>query len=261
MKKMIFKNDIANIIVGTLLVVLAIVGYFMELFGDFLPIFLGVLLILLSIKRFVYTFQKTTSKNATLILIIEIILDFVFGGLLIYTRTHVELYVGLIVYIRGVSYLIINYIATRKIRLGQYLVNIGYITFGSFLMFTGINITDILVYGLNIIVLLIGVVFLYFGIEHLSKNKKKKPAKKVAVVEPKPITENKVEPKPVEAKPVMVKPAPKVDPKPEPKPEPKPINYESMTVAELKVLAKEKGITGVSQDKKPEIIAKIKAKQ
>ena len=136
MEKIVFKNEILNIVFGGLLLIFAIVAYFTKLVEDYLPVIIGVVLILLSIKRFYYSFKKIVSKNATLILVIELILDFVFAGLLIYLADHVELFIGLIIYTRGVSYLIINYVATRKIKVVQYILNIVFVTFGAFLMFT-----------------------------------------------------------------------------------------------------------------------------
>jgi len=88
----------------------------------------------------------------------------------------------------------------------------------------------------------------------------KEEAKKEAKKEEKPKAkkaEPKVEEK-VEAKPEK-KAEPKAEPKPEKKAEAKPeLDLESMTVAELRELAKENDMTGYSKLRKAELIAEIK---
>jgi len=51
----------------------------------------GIILIVLSAKRFIFSFKKTISKNATLVLGVELVLDFVFCGLLIYHQAQIQL--------------------------------------------------------------------------------------------------------------------------------------------------------------------------
>ena len=119
MDKMVFKNEILNIVFGSLLIILVLVGYFLDYIEDYLPYIVGAVIILLSVKRFAYTFKKISSKNATLILIIEFILDLVFAGLLMFYIGNVELFLGLVIYTRGLSYLIVNFVAARKANFDQ----------------------------------------------------------------------------------------------------------------------------------------------
>ena len=176
MNKIIFKNHILNIVIGFIMIAFTIAAYILKWYQDFLGIIVGVVLLALSVKRFIYSFKKTISKNATLVLVIELILDLVFCGLLIYYQEHIQVFVGLVLYVRAVAYLIINYITTRKVRLFQYMLNIVYITMGSFLMFTAFNFTITLEILLAVFVLLLGAFFLYVGFEDLVKNNKKKQA-------------------------------------------------------------------------------------
>lgn len=249
MKNIVFKNHIVNIIIGIILIAFTITAYFMEWYKDFLGIIVGVVLLGLSLKRFLYSFKKIIGKNATLILVLEIVLDIVFCGLLFYYQQHIQIYAGLVLYIRGVAYLIINYITTRKIKLVQYLMNIMYITLGAFFMFTALDFIQYLEIGVAVFVLILGAFFLYFGIDDTMKNKKKKNiTKKVEekyVPTPVKLEEKKVEP--VVAKPEAVKPE-VVKPK---------IDYSKLTVAELKVVAKEKNIVNYSALTKQDLIDKI----
>ena len=270
MNKLVFKNHILNIIVGVIMVGFTIAAYFLEWYQDFLGIIVGVVLLALSVKRFIYSFKKTISKNATLVLVIELILDFVFCGLLIYYQTNLQIYAGLVLYIRGVSYLVINFITTRKIKLFQYALNIVYITFGSFLMFTSYDFVSLLEILVAVFVLLLGAFFLYVGIGDAAKINKKKKAIKLAqekiISTPAKPVEKKVEPVAVETKKVEV-----VEEKPQEKPQVKPqvepvvvkpkVNYSKLTLAELKVVAKEKGLVGYSALSKAELIEKLNVRK
>ncbi|BCR35715.1 Rho termination factor N-terminal domain-containing protein [Mariniplasma anaerobium] len=284
MEKIVFKNKYLNIVIGVILVLLAGLGYFLGWVEDFLPFFIGSILILLSLKRFIFTYKKIISKNATLILVIELILDFVFAGLLIYLKDNVELFIGLIVYIRGVSYLLINYIATRKIKLLQYIMNIGYVTIGAFLMFYPLDSVTAIVITVSLLFLLVGAIFLQAGIKPFVKSKdplkkakerekvqeklvKKQEkvedkldklevkATKVAEENKKIVEESKIIQKELEKTKGSVKPKPKVE---EVTPKIQKINYEEKSLTELKAIARERNLEGVSQLNKAQLIAKLK---
>ncbi|MCD4826382.1 MAG: Rho termination factor N-terminal domain-containing protein [Acholeplasmataceae bacterium] len=273
MEKIVFKNQYLNIVIGVILVVVSIVGYILGWVEDFLPLFIGSVLILLSLKRFIYTYKKIVSKNATLILVIELILDIVFAGLLIYLKDHVELFIGLIVYIRGVSYLLINYIATRKIKLTQYILNIGYVTLGAFFMFYPLDSVSFIVITVSILFLIVGAVFMYAGIkpfmkkriakEQIKKNEKeqekieKKQEKneekleklemkvdKVAEVQKKKIEKTESLQKEIEQKKKVI--------------ETQKINLDDKTLPELKAIAKERNLEGVSQLNKAQLLIRLK---
>lgn len=277
MEKLVFKNVYLNAVFGGLLIALAILGYFLGFFADYLPIFTGAILILLSLKRFIYSFKKITSKYATLILIIELAVDIVFGGLLIYLADHVALFIGLIIYIRGVAYLLINYIATRKINLLQYVMNIGYLTIGAFLMFTGSDLDTALVIGFSALILIVGGIYFLSGLtDILEKSKQKKSKKKEnepqgqkqknEQTEETKIGEQKEKINELEQKVKEAEKKSKTVEK-EKKDLQKKVtatfkesqkstvdNFDSKTVVELKALAKEKNLQGYSQLNKSELI-------
>lgn len=177
MEKLIFKNMYVNAVIGGLFVLGAILGFVVGWIDQFLPYVIAGILVLLSLKRFVFSFKKIVSKYATLILVIELILDVVFAGLLIYLQDHYNLFIGLIIYVRGVSYLLINYIATRKIKIGQYLLNIGFVTLGSFFMFTSVNSEDVLIIGIAALMFIVGAVFLQAGLTALVNKEELEEAK------------------------------------------------------------------------------------
>lgn len=229
MKKLVFKNKILNIIVGIVLIVFTTLAYFLGWYDDALPIILGVLLLLISTKRFIFAYNKTISKKTTLIMSIEYLLDVILVGLLLYLRQDTPLFVGLIIYLRGITYLMVNYTSNKKIIFNEYILNIFYITIGAFFIFTGIDIVTYLIYITAALVLVIGLIFLLLGLsEYQVKRKKKKTVK----------TNN------------TNKTA--TNPKPQAQ-----VDYSKMTLAELQIIAKERGLTGFSNLNKADLISKL----
>lgn len=271
MEKIVFKNHILNIITGVLLIVAAIVGYLLGYIEEYLPVIIGAVLILLSAKRFIFTFKKTKSKNATLILVLEFILDLVFAGLMIYLKGHVELFVGLIIYTRGVAYLVINYVATRKVNLVQYLINIGYVTLGTFLIFSNYDSVTAVTIAVSVLLLLFGAVYLQAGVRQVVAKEKQEEAfdkkqkelkkkekedskseKKIVELETKVKEVEKEQKKIVTEKKDLEKIVNKIEQK-----KAKNIDYAALTLAELKVIAKERNLTGVSSLKKADLVDKL----
>lgn len=271
MKKMLFTNHYVNIVVGGLLVIFAFLGFFLGWFEDYLPIFVGILLILLSTKRFWFSFKKTISKNATLILVVEFILDLVFAGLMIYLQNHIDIFMGLIIYIRGVSYLLINYITTRKIDIWQYVINILYVTIGAFFLFSSIDTLDILIIFFSVLALVFGLLYLQSGVSNLVQTQKVEEAR-----EKQQKVETKLQEEKQKSKEKIDKEKQKSDDKinklekeiKELKKDQKPKDtikeddpLLQKTVVELKVIAKERGLTNLSQLNKSQLIEAINKKK
>jgi hypothetical protein len=269
MNKLVFKNNIINIIIGTILTIASIVGYFLDWFTDYLPLVIGVVLILVSLKRFFSTFKKVENKKALLVLSVELLIDVALGGLLVYTKENIELYTGGIVYVRGLSYFIVTYYAKRTIALDSTIFNILFITLGSFLLFTTLDITDFIIYGVAVLILILGLLNLGYGIHKTMQNKKTEP--KTAKEELREIMdqvdskidddideEEKEEPTVIEEVTVNeLTIEPEEDDEEEPKKE-ETVDYNEMTVAELKQLAKEHNLSGYSSLKKQELISFLK---
>lgn len=250
MEKLTFKNMFVNIVIGGILIILALLGYFLDWVEDFLPIFIGVIIVLLSVKRFIISYKIINSKNGSKILIIELALDFLFAGLLIYLRNNVDLFIGLATYSRGVSYLLINYIVTRKINITQYLINILYVTLGAFFMFYPLNSLTVLEVGVSLLFLIIGGIYLFYGISALAKKEKK--VKKVKAIEKKA---EEIEEKNDEDSELQEQIETK-ETTPEEVTESQ-VDYESKTLAELKVIAKEKDLQGFSKLNKASLIKEL----
>lgn len=290
MDKIVFKNMYVNIIIGGLLLLAALLGYFIGWIEDFLPIFVGIILLFLSTKRFAYSFKKAIGKYSTLVLVIEYVLDLVFVALLIVLQNHLNLFIGLVIYIRGVSYLIINYLATRKIKIVQYIFNIGYLTLGAFLLFSSLDIEQAMIIGVAILVLVVGGIYLQYGLQELIKKEEReeklekelkekqksqsKHLKEKQKAEIKSLEQNEKDNQKIqkleeqvklekERKASVEKENKELEKqvKSVKKTEQKPNPLEEKTVAQLRQIAKEKGLTGYSSLTKAELIAKIDEKK
>jgi len=247
MNKILFKNNLLNAILGFLFIVFTILAYFLGLYKNFLSIIVGILLILLSIKRFIYTYKKLGSKKATIILSIELLLDILFAVLLIVNVGNVAVFTGLIIYLRGFTYLMINHIATRRDVFYQYLINIGFITLGSFFIFTGIPMNDYFVLITAIAVFLIGLIYFLFGLSGIMEMKEKaNPASKNkavdTIIQDKPKSSVKNE---------TVTSKDKLEIK---------VDYSKMTLKELQVIAKNRNLSGITKLNKSEIIEVLNSK-
>lgn len=283
MKKILFKNEILNTVIGVLLIAFAIVAYFMDWMDDFFGVIIGIAIILISAKRFIETFRKIKKKETTAILVIEVVADLVCGFVLITTKsdpTRIGLFVGIVFYIRGLAYLLINYFATRRSNLLHYFLNIGFITLGSYLIFGGNTYLDVIGVIILVVIGLVGLLYAVFGIRDIVEKAKKKPkkpkkveAKKVEVKKA-AITKETTAPKEAVKQEKMSmtdsvkKTLPQTTPaKVEIKVEPtkvvvapvKPsIDYEQLTVTELKSLCKRRGLSNYATLRKNELIDLLK---
>ncbi len=274
MEKVVFKNEYVNIVIGFLLILFAILGYFFGWIEDALPIIFAIVLALFSTKRFIFSFRKAISKNTALILAIEYALDLIALGLLIYLQDYIGIFVGIIIYLRGVSYLIINYVVTRKVQVPRYILNIFFITLGSFFMFYKMDSLLILTIFVIAILVIFGAIYIFYGFKVITKRDKVRDAKLKVEKEKQKVKrfeektekqiekldeklDDKVKESEQEQKKII---ATQIKPNLQPT-KVKQQNYSELTIAELKIIAKEKGVTGVSQLNKAQIIEKLNEKK
>lgn len=281
MEKVLFKNEIVNTVLGILLIAFAITVYFTGWINEFFGIIIGIVVILFSGKRFFETFKSVKKKEAVVVLVLEIIADLVCAFMLITSKGTIGLYVGIVIYIRGFAYLLINYLASRKGNIFQYFLNIGFVTLGSYLMFGGNTYLNVLEVIIVVMIGLIGLLYAFFGIREIIEKSKKKPKKikqpaekkeSVIVQEVKPVEKKTEKPLASDEKLSMTEAVKKAIPsKDEDKPvveiteeplvvtpKPTPLDYEKMTVAELKELCKKQGLTNYASLRKNELIELLK---
>ncbi|MEC9484247.1 MAG: Rho termination factor N-terminal domain-containing protein [Candidatus Izemoplasma sp.] len=169
MKKLVFKNRIVNIVVGSIFILLAAVGYFSGWIEEFLPIFIATVILFIALKQFIFSFREISNKNAIIILLIEILLDFGIVAAMIYYGTYLNLLIGAFIYLRGLVYLIINFVTDRDIEFGEYMLHIVFITVGAFFLFTSIDTQTVLILTLTGILAIIGIIYLQDGIRKVLK--------------------------------------------------------------------------------------------
>jgi ABC-type multidrug transport system fused ATPase/permease subunit len=267
-----------NIVLGVILLVAALLGYLLSWFEDYLPYVAAGILILLSIKQFYHNYKSVSGKLPTLIIVIEFLLVLALGGLLIYLQDHVGIFIGLIVYLRGLSYLLVDYVTSEENKLLDYLLHIVYITFGSFLIFTTIDTDTILVLFIALLLLLLGAIYLQAGITSLVKKEQaeeqflkeqQEHLEQVLAEQDEVATkdeqdeiiedlEEQLEECEDEQEETVEDEQPEEVPEPE-EPEPKQTvpsvqELEAMTVADLKTMAKEHDLQGYSSLNKAELI-------
>jgi len=175
MEKLYFKNFYINIVIGALLIIFVVVGrFFTSVIEDFLPYMFASVLALITLKRFIYQFKKTSGKNVTLILGFEFFIDMIAIGLLVFLQSHISIFIGLVIYMRGVSYLLINYLSKRKIDLLSYLFNIGFVTLGAFFIFSTILNDERLLWVFTVILFVFGFLYALVGVFQWNQQKTKK---------------------------------------------------------------------------------------
>lgn len=285
MEKLFFKKMYVNFTIGVILIYFVVAGTLISnVIEEYLPVMFAGVLFLVSTKRFVFQFKKIISKNATLILAIEFLLDLIAIGLLIYLNENISIFIGIVIYLRGVSYLMINYIATRKIKLLQYILNILFVTLGAFLMFSTLLNDENLLLIFSSIIGLFGLAYILYGVLQFRKKDEKKriaeetikKQEKVEKLEEKKQEKtNKFEEKKLEKiEKIEEKKQEKIDDieskiekvKKETadlndkKTQAKPLDgsLEAMTIPQLKIVGEAKGLTGLSNLNKSEIIKKIR---
>lgn len=171
MEKLLFKNAIVNTIIGGLLIVLAIVFYFTGWVGDFLGILVGVIVALVSLKRFFDAVVDTKVGTSRTILFVEIVID-LFAAFMMITQPdkNIGLYLGIVIYTRGFAGLLITYFLSQREKIVLFLLNIIFLTGGAYFLFGGNPRLDILEIIITILIFLLGGFFLFFGVKALKNN-------------------------------------------------------------------------------------------
>lgn len=254
MERLLFKNNIINIILGFILLVFANLAYFLGWMIDLIIIMMSILIIAISLKRFIYTFKKTLSRNTKILLVFEILLDIFFASALIITKTNMEVYIGLVFYIRGLNYLIINQLSQKPIKLLIFFMNIGFMTLGCFLMFQpplGINYLLIVTY---LCYLLIGLIYLFFGILGFSSNHSAKSLIQ-ASIQKETSLKSSVPVNKLESNTASKQISKSIE---TPTEYQSSHNYNAMTVQELRSIAKDMQLHGYSKMVKSELVSAIR---
>ncbi len=170
MKKMITKNAIANIVIGSVLLIFAILAMFVFYWiSDFLSIVVGVLILYVSGVRFFHDFNKHKGTYILLTLAIEMAVIIVCAYFLIVTQAGIAPYLGLVIYLRGLVYFIVLQLKNKKAPWNKFVIYMATLSIGAYVLFSGNvyeNELEWLLFGL--IVAYAGL-FITYGIMALTK--------------------------------------------------------------------------------------------
>ncbi len=172
MKKFVFGNPILNIVFGLALIIVAILGMFVfNWFSDTLNIVIGVLIIVYTLLHFAKERTRYKDSNALLILIVEAIVAITVAVLLMFDQLGITFTLGLVLYMRGLAYLLIMQLLKLRSSFLTFVVFIAILTLGAYIWFGGPNLGELFQWILFAIIIIYGAILLYFGIDMLRQKK------------------------------------------------------------------------------------------
>ncbi|MGM0436049.1 MAG: hypothetical protein ACQEQA_03275 [Bacillota bacterium] len=179
MKNFVTKNPILNIVLGIILVGLALTAmFFTTWLEDAIVYIIAGLIIIVSIYRFYLDLKRTTDKNATIILVVELLIALGIGIYLMVEAANASRMVGFVLYLRGFTYLLTLQLLKISGSFKKFLIIIALMTLGAYMLFSGIQGEAYLQYGVFGIVTLYGLLLVFAGIQILqARPSKEKPQK------------------------------------------------------------------------------------
>ena len=193
MKSVITKNPILNLVLGIILIALALTAmFFTTWLEDAIVYIIAGLIIIVSIYRFYLDFKRTTDKNATIILVVELLGALAIGIYLMVEAksANATTMVGFVLYLRGFTYLLTLQLLKISGSFKKFLIIIALMTLGAYMLFSGVQGETYLQYGVYGIVTLYGLLLVFSGVNQLKarspkeKNLGSTPAKKTTSEKP-----------------------------------------------------------------------------
>ncbi|MFW6318870.1 MAG: hypothetical protein ACOC1L_01660 [Bacillota bacterium] len=168
MKKYLFNNGIINIVIGSLLIIFAILGMFAyPWFSDAANIVVGAIIILISVLRFGKHKNQYNDRNALMILTAEVIIVVTLAILLVLNQLTMTQTIGIVLYLRGFVYLLILQLLKLRSSFLTFILYIIILTLGAFIFFNGPNLNDIIEWLLFITITVYGLFMVIMGIDQL----------------------------------------------------------------------------------------------
>ncbi len=185
MKRIITKNPIVNIIIGLLLVVLTVVVIIdQSLLEEGIYYMAAGLIIIYSLVRFIREFKLQKTDLTKAIRSAEFVIAVIFSVLLIiWEPLTIAIALGLVLYLQGVSHLLILQVAQRKTTLNRFIIHLIFITVGAFFLFSGLDLEEFFLYLITALLAVYGIVFLIYGIHPLVKRHREKKSAQEKVEE------------------------------------------------------------------------------
>ncbi|MFH5881752.1 hypothetical protein [Liberiplasma polymorphum] len=175
MKKIVTKFPVPNILLGFILIAFAVYATFAStLMLDGIRFVFAALIIVYSSLRLYKDLNYYKRKSSKSIATGEFVISIILAILLAFDVFALAIVVGLILYIKGATFLLILQVRKTYTTPYRYLINLVLITLGTFIFFSNRAYEDILVYVLFAGLTLYGIILLYYGFSKLVEDSKKK---------------------------------------------------------------------------------------
>ncbi len=177
MKKMISKNHVVNLIVGIVFIAFFLVSFFMNMLEDWVTYIAAGLIMIYSVLRFVKDYKHYHDNRVLFILTIEFVVAIGLAVFLLLdfgTDITLTVALGLLLYMRGLAFLLILHILNNQTDLAKFVIYILVLTIGAYILFAGMPFLNHLDVVFLVIGLAIGLFYIFIGINQATH---KKPAK------------------------------------------------------------------------------------
>ena len=172
MKNYITRIPLLNLILGVLLLALAVIAmFFTTWIEDIVVYIIAFFIAAFSTFRFLKDYQKTDDKNASIILAAEYVIVLGVAIYLAVYEANAARMVGLVLYLRGFSYLLTLQLLRIKGPFVSFIVYIALLTLGAFMLFTGADSEAYLQYAVFGIIAIYGIILLVYGLQGMKKEK------------------------------------------------------------------------------------------
>lgn len=170
MNKFVFKVPLANLILGGILVIVSVLGMFVfDWFSDFVNIVVAVIIVYYSIARFAKERLKYRNQQALMILSAELAIAFLLVILLVLREIDIYFGIGLVLYLRGLTYLLILQLLKLRTAFLNFVISIVVLTLGAYVFFVRPAFDDLIEYGLFILLTAYGILLIVYGIKYFKK--------------------------------------------------------------------------------------------
>ena len=183
MKKYVFKEFWLNLALGIILIVLAVLASPLVLgwIDEIVEYAIAVVIVFYSVMSFIKQRKKYNVRHALMILAGALAVGLLIAVLLIppVAQIKVNLAIGLTLYVKGLSYLLIMQLTKQRSNFATFVVYLAILTLGAYVMFGAPDFGDILNWLLIVIILTYGIILVVAGILDLpTKTKDTKKIKK-----------------------------------------------------------------------------------
>lgn len=174
MKLYYFKNKTLNIIAGAILVAFAIAAmFFLGILSDFVNIVVAAIIILYSVTRYLKDKNHYKNSNALMILTVEVVVVITLAVLLIIEQLGLAFVIGLSLYIRGITYLLILQLLKLRSSFQVFVIYLAVMTLGTYILFASPRFGDLFEWALFILIVAYGVFLIAVGTSNQFRKKLK----------------------------------------------------------------------------------------